>query len=293
MPVSSKLARMVPSKRPTVGKFCTPEKPIAFSSARNGAHQHERVGAVDAGEDRRVADHRQHLDGHLLHDRVGVAVGEQPGGRAAAGHAVAAGVVDDDEVDAAGLLALGREAGAGAAADDRHARRRPCGGTWSRISARGMAGMAASGDLPVGGDEGVGELRVVDVEGQPARRGGRRSAAMPASSASKSAASACGSWKAPPGDVEGGDAALGDQEAHRSGAGVELRGDPGADLAALLRRGAHQRDVAGCGGRSWRSAIAVGDGLGRPEVDHVEGAAGADVGDAACGRRRRGGRGRR
>ena len=36
MPVSSKLRRMVPSKRPTVGKFCTPEKPIAFSSARNG-----------------------------------------------------------------------------------------------------------------------------------------------------------------------------------------------------------------------------------------------------------------
>ena len=34
MPVSSKLCRMVPSKRPMVGKFCTPEKPIVFSSAR-------------------------------------------------------------------------------------------------------------------------------------------------------------------------------------------------------------------------------------------------------------------
>jgi hypothetical protein len=42
-----------------------------------------------------------------------------PGQRAAAGHAEAARVVDDDEVDAAGLGALGGDAGAGAAADDR------------------------------------------------------------------------------------------------------------------------------------------------------------------------------
>ena len=43
------------------------------------------------------------------------------GQRAAAGHAVAAGVVDDHEVGAAGLGHLGRDAGAGAAADDRPA----------------------------------------------------------------------------------------------------------------------------------------------------------------------------
>ena len=36
-----------------------------------------------------------------------------------AGHAVPARVVDHDHVDAASLLALGRQAGAGAAADDR------------------------------------------------------------------------------------------------------------------------------------------------------------------------------
>ena len=35
MPVSSKLCRMAPSNRPMVGKFCTPEKPMSFSSARN------------------------------------------------------------------------------------------------------------------------------------------------------------------------------------------------------------------------------------------------------------------
>jgi len=44
------------------------------------------------------------------------------GQRAVAGHAEAARVVDDDKVDAAGFLALGANAGAGAA-DDRLARR--------------------------------------------------------------------------------------------------------------------------------------------------------------------------
>ena len=90
--------------------------------AQEGVEEEEGVGAVDAGEDRGVADDGEHLGGHLLDDLVGVAEGEEAGGGAAAGHAVAAGVVDDDEVDAAGLLALGREAGAGAAADDGLAR---------------------------------------------------------------------------------------------------------------------------------------------------------------------------
>ena len=35
MPVSSKLTRISPSNNPMVGKFCTPENPIAFNSARN------------------------------------------------------------------------------------------------------------------------------------------------------------------------------------------------------------------------------------------------------------------
>ena len=50
----------------------------------------ERIGAVDAGEHRRLLHDRQHLVGHLLDDLVGVAVGEQPGRAAAPGHAVAA-----------------------------------------------------------------------------------------------------------------------------------------------------------------------------------------------------------
>ena len=78
----------------------------------------ERVGAVDAGEDRGVADHREHLVRHFDDDVVGVAISHQPGQRAAAGHTVAPGIVDHDQVDAAGLFGLGAEAGAGAAADD-------------------------------------------------------------------------------------------------------------------------------------------------------------------------------
>ena len=68
MPVSSRLARNVPSMRPTVGKFCTPEKPSAFSSVEEDVHAAERIGAVDAGEHRRVLHHRQHLAAISMHD---------------------------------------------------------------------------------------------------------------------------------------------------------------------------------------------------------------------------------
>ena len=53
-------------------------------------HQPERVGAADAGEHRRLPHDRQHLARHVDDDRVRVAVGHQPGERAAAGHPVAA-----------------------------------------------------------------------------------------------------------------------------------------------------------------------------------------------------------
>ena len=92
---------------------------MAGELAQEMVAQQERVGAVDAGQHRRAGGHRQHLAAHLDHDLVGVAVGQQAGERAAAGHAVAAGIVDHDQVDPARLLAAGGEPGAGAAADDR------------------------------------------------------------------------------------------------------------------------------------------------------------------------------
>ena len=114
---------MSPSKRPTVGKFWMPAKPSVRSSSRKSLRDDERIGAVDAGEDRRLLHDREHLVGHLLDDLVGVAVREETRGAAAAGHPVAARVVDDQQVDAARLLAHGGEPGAGAAADDRLAAR--------------------------------------------------------------------------------------------------------------------------------------------------------------------------
>ena len=156
--------------RPTVGKFCTPEKPSALIWSRKTSMSAERVGAVDAGEHRRALDDRQHLARHLDDDRVGVAIGQQPGERASAGHAVAAGIVDDDEVDAARFLAFGREARARAAADDRLAARGHRGnfsiraersnrGIVTSLRAFARRGRAA----PKRFDDGGGEFRVVDM----------------------------------------------------------------------------------------------------------------------------------
>src|SRR5207302_7885998 len=89
--------------------------------AQDQLHDAERVRAADARQDGGVLHDRQHVAGHLDDDLVGVAVGHHAAQAAAAGHAEAARVVDDDEVDAARLGALGADAGAGAAADDRPA----------------------------------------------------------------------------------------------------------------------------------------------------------------------------
>ena len=176
----------MPSIRPTVGKFWMPEKPRSISRCRNCVGDHERVGAVHAGQHRRVLHHRQHLVRHLADDLVGVAVGEQAGERAAPGHAVAARVVDDDQVDAAGLLALGRQAGAGAAADDglaggdlgaeavEQGLAGDAGHAGSWVSARGARSAPALGDLAPGGDQRVGEGLVVDVQRQAHAACGRR-----------------------------------------------------------------------------------------------------------------------
>ena len=214
-------------------------------------HEAERVGAVDAGEHRRAPDHRQHLGRHLDHDRVGVAVGEQAGERAAAGHAVAAGVVDDDEVDAARLLALGREPGAGAAADDRLAARDHAAELLQESGAleahRYLAPARAAARRPPCSarkalDGGGGEGGVVDVGRQPDELA-RAVWRTVRSSAANSAASAAGSWKALAGRVERRDAALGQEKADRRVHPVQPLADPVAHTLVLLRRRAHQRDL--------------------------------------------------
>src|SRR5690606_36746986 len=65
------------------------------------------------------ADDGQHLAlAHVLDDLVGVAVGQQAGQAAVPRHAIAARVVDDDEVCPTGLGELRRDARARSRADD-------------------------------------------------------------------------------------------------------------------------------------------------------------------------------
>ena len=150
--------------RPTVGKVLHAGEAEPLSCVEEDVHQAERVGAVDAGEHGRALDHGSTSARHLDHDLVGIAIGHQPGERAAAGHAVAAGVVDDDEIDAAGLLALGGEAGAGAAADDGLA---PGDHGRERVE-QGGSREARHGSAPAGCAAGAA------VRARPGMRGQRR-----------------------------------------------------------------------------------------------------------------------
>ena len=93
----------------------------------------ERICAADAGQDRGILNYGKHLGRHFYYDAIGVAVGHHSGERAAAGHTEAAGIVDDDKVGAAGFGELGRDTGAGAAAD-----------YWP---ARGLLGLEPGDDL--------------------------------------------------------------------------------------------------------------------------------------------------
>jgi hypothetical protein len=86
-------------------------------------HLAKRVGPVDAREDGRVLDDGDDLVAHLDDDLVGVAVGEQAGERPAAVHSVPPGVVDDEQVDAAALGELRRDARPRSGADHRAAAR--------------------------------------------------------------------------------------------------------------------------------------------------------------------------
>ena len=198
MPVSSRFWRNTPSISPTVGKFCTPANPMPLELGQEDLGQVERIGAVDAGEHRRVLHDRQHLAGHVDDDLVGVAVRQQPGQRTAPGHAVATGVVDHDQVDPAGLLPLGRQPGA------RRRRRRSARGARScprkrsRIRSRDGASWRPTGDLVECGERGGGELRVVDVLRRPARPAGRAVWSTSASIVANRAASARGPRTAGP-----------------------------------------------------------------------------------------------
>src|ERR1019366_2060214 len=111
-----------PVNQPDGGEVLHTREANLLQVIEEDGHQAERIGTVDARKHGRLRRDRQHLGPHLLHDRVGVAVGHQAGQRTAPRHPVAPGVVDDDEVGAARLGHLGRDSGARTAADDGLAR---------------------------------------------------------------------------------------------------------------------------------------------------------------------------
>ena len=60
------------------GKILHAGKADRLQLVEEHVHQPEGIGAVDAGEDRRVLDDGQHLGGHVDDDLVGIAIGIRP-----------------------------------------------------------------------------------------------------------------------------------------------------------------------------------------------------------------------
>src|SRR3984957_9268951 len=81
--------------------------------------------------------------------------------------------------------------------------------------------------------------------------------------------------------MERGDAAFRQKEAYRPIHGVEALADPAADALVLFGGGAHQRDLR-IVNVQLAAAVALGDRVGRTEIDHVERADRADIGDAGA-----------
>src|SRR5579884_1344269 len=113
--------------------------------AEEELHHTEGVRPTDAGQHWRVLHDRQDLTGHVHDDAIGIPIGHHAAQAAPAGHAEAAGVIDDDQVDTACLGTLGTDAGAGAAADDRLARGHLTAEPLKTLVAREKAHFAALG----------------------------------------------------------------------------------------------------------------------------------------------------
>ena len=111
-----------PVDQPDRWKVLHPVEAHTLQLAQEVGHQPEGVGAAYARQHRCIHHHRQHFPRHLHDNRVGIAVGHHPGQAAPPGHAIAPGIVDDNQVHPAPFAELGGDACARARADNRAAR---------------------------------------------------------------------------------------------------------------------------------------------------------------------------
>ncbi len=99
-------------------KILHPGKAQRLQVIKQMIHDRKGIRAVHPRQHRRMPHDGQHLARHFLHNVIGIAIGQQPRQRAPPRHAVAPGIIDDDEVNPARLLAFGRKPRARPAADN-------------------------------------------------------------------------------------------------------------------------------------------------------------------------------
>ena len=101
------------------GKVLHAGKADRLDLIEKDVHQAKRIRPTDPGKHRRFADDGQDFLRHLHDDAVRIPVGHHPRKRPATRHPKPTRVVDDNEIDAAGLLTLGRQTRTRPAADNR------------------------------------------------------------------------------------------------------------------------------------------------------------------------------
>src|SRR5215207_9620072 len=82
-------------------------------------HPAARITGMNTANYRDLLDHREDFVLSDFHrDSVSIAISHQAAGRAAASHAKASGIIDDDQIGAAFLDEFGADASAGTGSDD-------------------------------------------------------------------------------------------------------------------------------------------------------------------------------
>ena len=78
IPVSSRFARNCAVDQPDGREILDPGEPERLELAEEDVGNQERIGRTDPGQDRGLLDGRQHLERHLLDDRLALPYGMSP-----------------------------------------------------------------------------------------------------------------------------------------------------------------------------------------------------------------------